>query len=156
VVEPIDPDLDQDDEAPAQASLVHVGSGLSVDTLLAIAVGGGLGGLARYGLQTALPTQAAGFPWATFIVNVSGCFLLGVLMVLVTEGRNLGRFRYARPFLGVGFLGGFTTFSTYTAQTRELVAAGHASTAGFYLVGSIVVGLTAAAAGLGITRVLLR
>lgn len=155
-MEPIDPDLDPDEEAAAHGSLVRAGPGLSFDTLVAIALGGGIGGLARYGLQSTLPTPAAGFPWATFIVNVSGCFLLGVLMVLVTEGRNLGRFRYARPFLGVGFLGGFTTFSTYTSQIRELVAASHGSTAGLYLLGSVVVGLAAAAAGLAITRVLLR
>jgi fluoride exporter len=75
-----------------------------------VSVGGVLGALARYGLGVAWPHPAAGFPWATWVINVSGCFLIGVLMTWLA--RRAPRHPYLRPFFGVGFLGGYTTFST--------------------------------------------
>jgi fluoride exporter len=153
-VEPIDPDLDPDEELVADEHSSRAASGPGLDVLLVIAVGGGLGGLARYAVQAALPTASWGFPWATFAVNVSGCLLLGMLMVFATEGRT--PHRYVRPFLGVGVLGGYTTFSTYTAQSRALLAGGHAVTGLTYLVVSVLVGLLACAVGLGMARSLLR
>ena len=90
--------------------------------LAAVAAGGVLGAVARYGLTTAIPHRPGGFAWATFGINVTGCLLIGVLMVLVEEvwtGRRL-----LRPFLGVGVLGGFTTFSTYTLDASQSVASG--------------------------------
>jgi fluoride exporter len=109
------------------------------DVLLVIAVGGALGSLCRWGLGLALPRPPTGFPWATFIVNVSGCFLIGILMVFVLEVWPPSR--YVRPFLGVGFLGGYTTFSAYMLDTRELLAVEQRVTAGLYLFGSLVAGL---------------
>ena len=86
----------------------------------AIAVGGAIGSLARYGISLALPAPAHGFPWATFLTNVAGCLLIGVLMVLIAE--VFTERRLLRPFLGVGVLGGFTTFSTYIVDIQRLVA----------------------------------
>ena len=118
--------------------------------LLAIAIGGMGGATARYELATALPTRAGGFPWATFWTNVSGSFVLGVLLVLLLE-----RFppnRYARPFLATGFLGAYTTFSTFSVETDLLVKDGHVGLAVLYVAASLVAGLTAAWLGIRLTR----
>jgi CrcB protein len=117
-------------------------------------VGGVVGALGRYGLGVALPNRPAGFPWATFAINTSGCFLIGVLMVLVTEVWT--RSPLSRPFLGVGVLGGYTTFSTYVVDIQRLVGAAAARTALLYLAGTVLVALAAVWAGSGLTRWLLR
>jgi CrcB protein len=78
--------------------------------LATISAGGVLGALARYALGVAWPHSPTGFPWATWTINVSGCFLIGILMTLIA--RHWPRQRYIRPFFGVGILGGYTTFST--------------------------------------------
>ncbi len=121
--------------------------------LAAISVGGACGSLARYGVARAFADPPRGFPWATFTVNVTGCLLIGVLMVLLTDvwaGRRL-----LRPFLGVGVLGGFTTFSTYAVDIQRLAAAGAAGTALAYLAATLVGALGAAYLGISLTRVLL-
>jgi CrcB protein len=90
-------------------------------TLGVISAGGVLGASARHALAVALPHLPGHFPWATFVTNVSGCLLIGVLMVLITE--VWPAHRLVRPFLGVGVLGGYTTFSTYTVDIERLIAA---------------------------------
>ena len=124
------------------------------DVLAVIAVGGAFGSLARYGVGELLPWRGDGFPWATFIENVSGGFALGFLMVLLLD--VWAPHRYARPFLGVGVLGGYTTFSTYLLETRDLVAGDQAATAMAYLFGSLLVGLAAVWLGLGSARLMVR
>ncbi|MGV9415015.1 FluC/FEX family fluoride channel [Nocardia sp. NPDC003693] len=142
---PIDPDLGADDTrrrpepGAAQASV-----------LAAIAAGGALGALGRYGLTLAWPTPVGGFPWAVFVINVVGSFLLGVLMVVITEIRPAHPL--VRPFLGVGILGGFTTFSTYANDIRALLDPGTVAVAAAYLVGTLAAALTAAACALALTR----
>jgi CrcB protein len=89
----------------------------------------------------ALPRQPNEFPWATFTVNVSGCVLIGILMVFVLEVWPPSR--YLRPFLGIGFLGGYTTFSTYMLETQALLTEGQRATAAIYLFGSLAAGLVA-------------
>jgi fluoride exporter len=111
------------------------------DILLVIAVGGVLGSLCRWAVGLALPRPPNGFPWATFTVNVSGCALIGILMVLVLDVWPPSR--YLRPFLGIGFLGGYTTFSTYMLDTRALLTEGQRFTAAIYLFGSLAAGLAA-------------
>jgi CrcB protein len=120
------------------------------DVLLAVAAGGLLGAPARYGVGQLLPTPKHGFPWSTLLVNVSGALLLGILLVLLLE-----RFppnRYARAFLGTGFLGAYTTFSTYMVETALLAKDGYVERATAYLLGSLVVGLFAAWLGIVIGR----
>lgn len=111
-----------------------------------IGVGGALGSLARYGVNEALP-YAGGFPLSTLLENVVGSLLLGALLVVLTELRT--PHRLARPFLGTGVLGGFTTFSTYAVDsiTRETAAV-----AGFYVVLTLAAALTASWAGVTCTR----
>lgn len=119
-------------------------------TLGAVSVGGAAGAVARYALATALPRPVHGFPWATFVTNLLGCLLIGVLVTLVTQawpGRPL-----LRPFLGAGVLGGFTTFSTYTVEVVALFHAGAAGTAAVYLLATPALALVAVYAGLGAAR----
>ena len=118
--------------------------------LAAISVGGAAGALARYGLGVAFPPARTGFPWATFGINVVGSLLIGVLMVLVVE--LFEAHPLVRPFLGVGILGGFTTFSTYVVDAQRLVNAGAAGTALAYLAATLVAALAAVYLGLTVTR----
>jgi fluoride exporter len=120
----------------------------------AISSGGVLGALARYGLTLIWPHRPGQFPWATFVTNVSGCLLIGVLMVLVTE--VWATHHLVRPFLGVGVLGGYTTFSTYAVEVQQLVNAGAARTGLFYLVGTLAAALPAVWAGLALARMATR
>lgn len=90
------------------------------DLVCAIAVGGAVGAVARYEVGLALPHGGRQFPWSTVVVNASGCLLIGVLMVVLSA--LSAPHRLARPLLGVGVLGGYTTFSTFTVDTRRLVA----------------------------------
>lgn len=118
--------------------------------LAVVAVGGGLGALARYGVAHLLPTRPGQFPWGTFLTNVAGCFAIGVLMVLITEVWT--GHRLVRPFLGVGFLGGFTTFSTYAVETRNLLQPATVYLAFGYLAGTLLAAMLAVLAGVMLTR----
>jgi len=123
------------------------------DVLAAVALGGAAGAAARYGISAAWPAQPQEFPWATFTVNVSGCLLLGLVMVLAVEAWPSSR--YVRPLLGVGLLGGYTTFSTYALESRDLIATGRGDVAGLYLAGSVGAALVAVWAGVLLARLLI-
>lgn len=96
-----------------------------------VAVGGAIGASARYGATLIWPTAPDTFPTTTLLVNVIGCAVMGVFMVLLTEMRT--PHRLLRPFFGTGVLGGFTTFSTYAVDIERLVEGGHAGTGLAYL-----------------------
>jgi len=117
----------------------------------AIAIGGALGSPTRYAIGRVVQTGSGGFPWATFLINVSGSFVLGVLLTLIVE--RWPPTRYVRPFAAIGFLGAYTTFSTYMVETDLLVKDGHVAVALLYVVGSLVVGLVAAYVGIMCARV---
>jgi CrcB protein len=125
----------------------------NLDIVAAIALGGAIGGGARWLLGQALPHDPGRFPWSTFVENVTGCLLLGALLVLVTE--VWAPSRYVRPFLGVGVLGGYTTFSTYAAEIHELMRAGNGPLALAYLFGTVAAGLMAAWLGMTLVRILI-
>ena len=108
---------------------------------VAIAVGGAAGSLARYGAGRALSTGSA-FPWATFFVNVTGCFLIG-LATIALDGRPV----WVRTGLIVGVLGGYTTFSAFGQEGYSLFAGDATATAVAYTAGSVVAGLLAVYAG---------
>jgi CrcB protein len=118
-----------------------------------IAAGGAAGALARYGLAAAFPHRPTGFPWATFVTNVSGCLLIGILMVVIDR---FGAHRLARPFLGVGVLGGFTTFSTHIVEFQQAVAAGAARLALTYLAATLLAAAAAVWAGSALAERLTR
>jgi CrcB protein len=118
--------------------------------LLAIAVGAMGGATARYKLSTWITVAPGGFPWATFWTNISGSFVLGVLLIVVAE--RFRPTRYARPFATTGFLGAYTTFSTFSVETDVLIKDGHALVAGLYVAASLAAGLTAAWLGVRLGR----
>ncbi|HEX3002732.1 MAG TPA: fluoride efflux transporter CrcB [Angustibacter sp.] len=122
--------------------------------LLSIGAGGAVGAAARWGVSQAVPTSPGQFPWATLGVNVSGCLALGVLMVFVVDVWPPRR--YVRPFLGVGVLGGYTTFSTYVLEARSLVVDGAPGLAALYLLGSLLAGLLAVWVAVVATRAVVR
>ena len=105
-----------------------------------VSVGGAAGAAARYGLGVAFPDHG-GFPWTTFTINVTGCLAIGALVAVL--GLLANPHRLARPLLGTGFLGGFTTFSTYADQARELASTGHWGLAGAYVGSTLVAALAA-------------
>lgn len=121
------------------------------DVVGAVALGGALGAVGRYAVYVTWPPGPAAFPWATFAANVIGSFAIGVLLVLVTEVAGRPH-RLARPFLGTGVLGGFTTFSTYAVETERLLADGRVTLALMYLFGTLTAALLAAFAGMSATR----
>lgn len=116
----------------------------------AVAVGGVAGAEARYGLATALPHGPSQWPWSTLAINTSGCLLIGVLMVLITE--LVDAHPLIRPLLGVGFLGGYTTFSTYAVDALTLAQAGRWSLAAGYVIATPVLAVLAAAGAAAATR----
>jgi CrcB protein len=146
-LEAVDPDVDLRAPGPRRERRVHW------DVLAVIAVGGMAGASGRYALELAWPTPAGSWPWATFVTNASGCLLIGMLMVYVVEA---GRAHpLIRPFVGVGVLGGFTTFSTYAVQSVVLVDDGHAGLAVGYLFGTLAAALVAVTAGVALARTLI-
>jgi fluoride exporter len=118
--------------------------------LAVIAAGGVLGAEARYGLSVLLPHQPGQWPMATWLTNVSGCFLIGVLMVVISELTS--PHRLVRPFLGVGVLGGYTTFSTAMVDVQQLSLAGRGGVALGYLLATLAAAVGAAFAGVLMTR----
>ncbi|MDL4774072.1 fluoride efflux transporter FluC [Actinomadura xylanilytica] len=123
-------------------------------TLSAISAGGVAGSLARYGLSEAFGRGPGGFAWATFSINVSGCLLIGALMVAITEVWRAHPL--TRPFLGVGVLGGYTTFSTYIVDFQRALQSGSPRTALAYLAATLFCALAAVHAGVHLTRLLTR
>ena len=142
--DPVDPDVDL--KVPAQRR----GSNWDPTVLATIAVGGIIGAEARYGMSVWLPHRVGQWPVATWLVNTSGCFLIGVLMVVITELTS--PHRLVRPFLGVGILGGYTTFSTAMVHVQQLALAGRGGLALGYLAVTVLAALAATFLGAMLTR----
>lgn len=119
--------------------------------LIGIALGGALGAVCRY-LFGNLITRMMGssLPWGTFIINVVGCFFMGVLMTLIVERQLLPA--AWRLFLCVGLLGGFTTFSSFAYEGLTLLLQGNSAAALGYIGGSIFLGLVAVGVGVLVAR----
>ncbi|QKE82841.1 CrcB family protein [Arthrobacter sp. NEB 688] len=111
-----------------------------------VAAGGVLGSLGRWGVGLALPHTVGAFPWATFVVNVTGAFAMGLLVAFLVD--RPGVHRLARPFVGVGVLGGWTTFSALAVDAVQLGATHHAQLALLYVVATFLVGTLAVGAGM--------
>lgn len=119
-----------------------------------VSLGGGVGATARYAASLWWPTHPGGFPWTTLGVNMAGCAVIGVFMVVITEIR--AAHPLVRPFFGTGVLGGFTTFSTYAVDIRNLLDGGHAGTGLAYLAATPLAALTAVWLAAGTTRRVLK
>lgn len=118
--------------------------------IAAILAGGALGTLARAGMGEALPHHADRWPWATFIVNLAGAFILGWLLTRLAE--RVAPSRYWRLFLGTGFCGALTTFSTFQIETFQFARNGHPGLAVAYPLVSIVAGMALAVTGVLVAR----
>jgi fluoride exporter len=148
-VEPIDPDVDLHVDAQRHELDVHPAL-----VLASIAAGGVLGSEARFVLTVELPDPGRGLPWTTLAVNVGGCLLMGVVMVLVSRWAK--RLPLLRPFLAVGVLGGFTTFSAYAVGVERLLADGRPGGALAYLLLTPVLAVPAVVVGARLARAVLR
>jgi CrcB protein len=118
--------------------------------LAAIALGGALGAPARYGVAQLVHVAKGSFPWATFWTNSTGSFALGVVLVLILE--RFPPTRFVRPFVATGFLGAYTTYSTFAVETDLLVRSGRAGIAVAYGMASLVAGFVAVWAGMLVGR----
>jgi CrcB protein len=144
---PIDPDVVRPGEYrwPPHFTPVLLGT---------VFVGGFAGALARYGVITIWPTASNSFPIATLFVNLLGAFLLGLLLEgLSRRGRDDGLLRIIRLLIGTGFMGAFTTYSTFAVETNQLIRHGSVVVALLYIASSIIGGLLLCAVGIKIAAV---
>ena len=120
---------------------------------LAVAVGGAVGALSRFGLDRLIERRTfAVFPWSTFTINISGCVLIGVIVAALVDRPHAPA--WVRTGLVVGLLGGYTTFSTFAQEGLDLFREGQPGTAMLYAGGSVLVGLAAVWAGTLVGRLL--
>jgi len=115
-------------------------------------LGGGLGSLCRYGIARWLSRYAFAFPWATLAANVLACVVLGFLIGLDVQNKTSTS---ARLLIMTGFCGGFSTFSTFTAETFQLFEIGHTWQAFSNIFGSVLICLAAVFLGLKLATILL-
>ena len=153
--------MDEDPQAPLEPEHPHGGDdlldeatlpplSLSAATLLVVFVGGTAGTVCRYLLEAHHPVATGGFPWVTLVVNLSGSLAIG-LVIPLTE--HVGpRAPLLRPLLVVGFLGGWTTYSTLTVETTLLAKNGDIATGVAYLAATVVGGLLLVVAGHALGR----
>lgn len=124
--------------------MAQIDSAMPSARLVAVVAGaGGLGALVRHGVEAAIPWQQTGWPWAVFLVNMVGCFSIGIATGVLADARARGALvpDWWRPLVVTGFLGGFTTFSTYTYEVLTLTSIGQWAPALSYLGGSVLLGV---------------
>jgi len=116
-----------------------------IKDIVLVGIGSGLGGICRYLISLLMSQVRSGFPWGTFVVNVAGCLLIGLLWGVTSRTHNLSP--SFSLFLMVGFCGGFTTFSTFSKEGLSLLQADNYLLFTLYVLVSVALGL--AAVGLG-------
>ncbi len=122
-------------------------------TVVAIAIAGAAGALARYGLEGFVSRRVTGaFPWGTFTINVSGAFVLGFVFTVMTE--QLTTAPWVRGAVTIGFLGAYTTFSTLSLETYRLMEDGALGLAAANAIGSLAAGFGAVYLGVVAGRAL--
>ena len=114
--------------------------------IVGVALGGALGASARYGIDRAIEARSDSvFPWATFVINLSGCFLIGLISATLIDRHHLPA--WVRVGLVMGVIGGYTTFSTFAQESLDLVDTHDLAAAIAYVGGSVVIGVLAVYAG---------
>ena len=126
------------------------------DLYFAAAVGGALGASARYAMELLIPPVRDGWPTATFVVNMTGAFVLGVIIVLAArfapDPESSVTTRRVRPFLVTGVLGGYTTFSTYMVEAHGLLDTGQPVLLATYIFGSLLLGVLLVGIGMAVAN----
>jgi fluoride exporter len=121
--------------------------------VVGVALGGALGASARWGVDRLIEERSESlFPWATFAINLSGCFLIGVITQALVERHHLPA--WVRIGLVMGVIGGYTTFSTFAQEALGLLDAHDVAVALAYVVASVVLGILAVFAGEHVGRLL--
>ena len=121
-----------------------------------VMTGGAVGAALRYQLSRMVPASAGGWPWATFAANVAGGLAMGVLAAwLLRQGEAGAAGEPVRLLLGVGLLGGFTTFSAFSLEMAQMVERGQGGLAAGYAVASVLLALAALFVGLTLGRAVL-
>ncbi len=124
-----------------------------IKQLLLVGIGGGAGSIARYLCQRWFANNFfSSFPWGTFTVNITGCFLIGVIYAIAEKTTFLSP--ETRLFLITGLCGGFTTFSTFAFENMSLIKSGDLLYVLLYSLGSILLGIAAVFAGITIIKIL--
>ncbi len=126
---------------------------MNPERILAVAIGGAIGSVARYlvGIGSG-KLFGVGFPWGTLIINVTGSFLIGAFVGLFATKWDLPQ--AARVFLTVGICGGYTTFSTFSLDAWYLIERGQTVASAAYMIGSVVLSVAALVAALHLIRAL--
>lgn len=124
---------------------------MNLSLLLYVTLGGAIGSASRYALSYAVQSRVhSGYPWGTLLVNVTGSFLVGLIMRYALAGQALSA--ETRLLLTVGFCGGYTTFSTFSYETARLLEDGDYRRAALYTIASVVLSLAATLAGFALAR----
>src|SRR5437868_3203797 len=124
-----------------------------IKNLLLVAVGGGVGSMARYLCQKWVSeNHAHPFPWGTFLVNLAGCFFIGIVYAAAEKTTFISP--QIRLLLITGFCGGFTTFSTFAFENMNLIRSGNLLYFSIYIVGSVVLGIAGVFAGVSVMKLL--
>ena len=114
--------------------------------ILAVGLGGAAGALSRYGVDTFVERRTESlFPWATFLINVSGCLAVGFIIAALVDRQRAPQ--WLRTGLVMGFCGGYTTFSTFAQENLDLVEGGHSRIALAAIAANVLLGLAAVYAG---------
>jgi CrcB protein len=117
-----------------------------------LALGGAMGAIARYQVATMIQARIpVGFPWGTFVVNITGCLVMGVVTTLLSERLVHPNWRFLIP---IGFIGAYTTFSTFELETFRAVTDGAWLVGGLNVVGSVLAGYVALWLGVVLTRLI--
>lgn len=121
-----------------------------IKDIVLVGIGSCLGGICRYLISLFIDHPQSGFPWGTFVVNIIGCLLIGILWGVTSRFQN-----FAQAFsllLVVGFCGGFTTFSTFSKEGLAMLQTNNYMLFTSYILGSVVLGIAAVALGYIITK----
>jgi len=122
---------------------------ISALSVVVIASGGALGALTRWGMSLLIASHVSStFPWATFTINIVGCVVIGLASAIVSKMQTL----YLGQFLIIGFIGAFTTFSTYSMEGINLIMTDKWATGFAYIISSNILGLIAVIIGLKIGK----
>lgn len=145
---PLDPDIETDEGPAGEPLPVH----LTWHFILLVALGGAAGTATRYAMESAIGMDR-GLPVATFVINITGALILGILLeAFALRGSDVGHRRRFRLLLGTGFLGGYTTYSALAIETDTLFRNGPPWQAIAYPLVTVALGLCASIAGIAVAR----